>query len=76
VWVVCSLRTGAFGVRVFGASIPSAAREEPMKASQFTDAQNGFILKQDEEGVPVAEICRKAEISHASQVHRKRHHHS
>ncbi|MGK6315730.1 transposase, partial [Neorhizobium sp. DT-125] len=34
-----------------------------MKASQFSDAQKAFILKQDDEGVPVAEICRKAGIS-------------
>ncbi|AEH82254.1 hypothetical protein SM11_pC1181 (plasmid) [Sinorhizobium meliloti SM11] len=30
-----------------------------MKASQFSDAQKAFILKQGDEGVPVAEICRK-----------------
>ncbi len=30
-----------------------------MKASKFTDAQKAFILRQSEEGVPVAEICRK-----------------
>ena len=37
-----------------------------VKASQFTDAQKAFILKQGEEGVPVAEICRKAGISQAT----------
>ncbi len=37
-----------------------------MKASRFSDAQKAFILKQDEEGVPVAEICRKAGISQAT----------
>lgn len=31
-----------------------------MKASQFSDAQNAFILKPGDEGVSVAEICRKA----------------
>jgi putative transposase len=31
-----------------------------MKASQFADAQKAFILKQGDEGVSVAEICRKA----------------
>ena len=31
-----------------------------MKGSQFSDAQKAFILKQGDEGVPVAEICRKA----------------
>jgi putative transposase len=33
-----------------------------MKASKFTDAQKAFIIKQGEEGTPVAEICRKAEF--------------
>ncbi len=37
-----------------------------MKASQFSDAQKAFILKQGDEGVPVAEICRKAGISQAT----------
>lgn len=31
-----------------------------MKASKFTDAEKAFIIKQGEEGTPVAEICRKA----------------
>lgn len=34
-----------------------------MKASKFTDAQKAFVIKQGEEGTPVAEICRKAVIS-------------
>jgi putative transposase len=34
-----------------------------MKASQFTDAQKAFVIKQGEDGTPVAEICRKAGIS-------------
>jgi putative transposase len=37
-----------------------------MKASRFTDAQKAFVVKQGEEGVPVAEICRKAGISQAT----------
>ncbi|ORE91081.1 transposase IS3/IS911 [Stappia sp. 22II-S9-Z10] len=37
-----------------------------MKASQFTDAQKAFIIKQGEDGRPVAEICRKAGISLAT----------
>jgi len=37
-----------------------------MKASKFSDAQKAFIVKQGEEGVPVAEICRKAGISQAT----------
>ena len=37
-----------------------------MKASKFSDAQKAFILKQGEEGTPVAEICGKAGISQAT----------
>ena len=37
-----------------------------MKASRFSDAQKAFILKQGQDGVPVAEICRKACISQAT----------
>lgn len=37
-----------------------------MKASKFSDAQKAFILQQGEEGVPVAEICRKSGISQAT----------
>ena len=36
-----------------------------MKASRFTDAQKAFVIKQGEEGTPVAEICRKAGIGQA-----------
>ena len=43
-----------------------------MKASQFTDAQKAFILKQGAEGLPVAEICRKARISRATYFNWKR----
>jgi putative transposase len=37
-----------------------------MKASKFSDAQKAFILKQGQDGVPVADICRKAGISQAT----------
>lgn len=37
-----------------------------MKASQFSDAQKAFVLKQGDEGVPIAEICCKAGISQAA----------
>ncbi len=43
-----------------------------MKASKFTDAQNAFIIKQGEEGTPVAEICRKAGISQATYFNWKK----
>jgi putative transposase len=37
-----------------------------MKKSKFTEAQIAFILKQAEDGAPVAEVCRKAGISDAT----------
>jgi len=43
-----------------------------MKASKFTDAQKAFIIKQGEEGMPVAEICRKAGISQATYFNWKK----
>jgi putative transposase len=43
-----------------------------MKASQFSDAQKAFILKQGADGVPAAEICRKAGISQATYFNWKK----
>ena len=43
-----------------------------MKASKFTDAQKAFILKQGADGVPVADICRKAGISQATYFNWKK----
>jgi putative transposase len=43
-----------------------------MKASQFTDAQKAFIIKQGEDGVAVAEVCRKAGISQATYFNWKK----
>ena len=43
-----------------------------MKGSKFTDAQRAFILKQGADGMPVAEICRKAGISQATYFNWKK----
>lgn len=43
-----------------------------MKASNFSEAQKAFILKQGDDGVPVAEICRKAGVSQATYFNWKR----
>jgi uncharacterized protein YjcR len=43
-----------------------------MKASKFTDAQKAFILKQGADGMPVADICRKAGISQATYFNWKK----
>ena len=34
-----------------------------MKALNFSDAQKAFILKKGDDGVPMAEICRKVGVS-------------
>jgi transposase-like protein len=43
-----------------------------MKASKFTDAQKAFVIKQGEEGTPVAEVCRKAGISQPTDLNWKK----
>jgi putative transposase len=39
-----------------------------MKASRFSDAQKALILNQGRDGIPVADICRKAGISPATTL--------
>jgi hypothetical protein len=43
-----------------------------MRASKFTDAQKAFILKQGSDGMPVADVCRKAGISQATHFNRRK----
>src|SRR5262249_44435538 len=43
-----------------------------MKASRFSDVQKAFILKQGADGMPVADICRKAGISQATYFNWKK----
>jgi putative transposase len=43
-----------------------------MKASKFTDAQKAFILKKGVDGVPVAEICRRAGVGQATYYNWKK----
>lgn len=43
-----------------------------MKASRFSDAQKAFNLKQGADGMPVADICRKAGISQATYFNWKK----
>jgi putative transposase len=37
-----------------------------MKRSRFREQHIAFVLRQAEEGTPIAEVCRKAGISEAS----------
>jgi ABC-type sugar transport system ATPase subunit len=43
-----------------------------MKASKFSDAQKAFIVKQGEDGTPVAGICRRAGICQATHFNWKK----
>ena len=43
-----------------------------MKASKFSDAQKAFLLKQEQAGTPVAQICREAGISQATYYNWKK----
>ena len=43
-----------------------------MKASRFSEAQKAFLLKQGADGMPVADICRKAGISQATYFNWKK----
>lgn len=43
-----------------------------MKTSKFSDARKAFVLKQGADGMPVAEICRKAGISQATDFNWKK----
>ncbi len=43
-----------------------------MKASKLSDAQKAYFLKQGDEGMPIAEICRKAGISQATYFNWKK----
>jgi putative transposase len=43
-----------------------------MKASKSSDEKKAFILKQGSDGMPVVEICRKAEISQATYFNWKK----
>jgi putative transposase len=51
---------------------PGWEERKTMKASKFSDAQKAFILKQGNDGVPIAEICRKAGISQATYFNWKK----
>ena len=61
-----------FGLE-FSASFPLGWEErKTMKDSKFSDAQKAFILKQGADGLPVAEICRRAGISQATYFNWKK----
>jgi putative transposase len=70
--VLCPLKTGSFGTGVFRGSIPRLGGAEDDEGIEVSDAQKPFILKQGADGIPVAEICRRAGISQASYFNWKK----
>lgn len=59
-------------VRVFRCIFLAGKGTEDDEGIAVSDAQKAFILKQGDEGVPVAEICRKAGISQATYFNWKK----
>lgn len=47
-------------------NFPRLGEQKAVKASNFSDAQTVFILKQGADGIPVVDICQKAGISPAT----------
>lgn len=71
--VLCHLRVGPFAGWVFGRKFPWLGKEVWREGiEKFTDAQKAFVIKQSEEGTPVAEVCRKAGISQATYFNWKK----
>jgi hypothetical protein len=64
--VICDLKSDRFWLEFFRWISSDWEERRAMKASKFSDAQKAFILKQGSDGVPVADICRKAGISQAT----------
>jgi len=56
----------------FSALIPWLRGADSDEGIEVFDAQKAFILKQGADGVPVADICRKAGISQATYFNWKR----
>jgi hypothetical protein len=65
-------KTGPLRIRVFRGVSCCWDERKTMKSSQFSDAQKAFILRQGNDGVPVADICRKAGIRQATYFNWKK----
>lgn len=63
--VTCPAKLGQSELE-FSTYDPRMGKESSIKASKFSEAQIAFVLKQAQDGAPVAEVCRKAGISDAT----------
>jgi putative transposase len=70
--MICSPKTGPFRVRVFRGIFPWLGGAEDDEGIAVLDAQKAFILRQGADGIPVADICRKAGISQATYFNWKK----
>ena len=70
--LICSLKLDRSELEFSAVFSPGWEERKTMKASQFSDAQKAFILRQGADGVPVADICRKAGISQATYFNWKK----
>ena len=71
--MICPPQTGSFEVGVFCYAFLAGRGAESDESEQIHGrARRAFIIKQGEEGTPVAEICRKAGISQATYFNWKK----
>jgi putative transposase len=71
--LLCHLKTGPFLVRVFCRRFPWLGKEVWHEGIEVHGrARQAFVIKQGEEGTPVAEVCRKAGISQATYFNWKK----
>ena len=70
--LICYPKNGPFSKTRFPRYFLGWEERKTMKASKFSDAQKAFILRQGADGVPVADICRKAGISQATYFNWKK----
>ena len=71
--VLCFLRTGPFEAGVFRYTFLVGKRAETHESIEIHGrTRQAFILRQGEDGMPVAEICRKAGMSQATYFNWKK----
>ena len=70
--MLCPLKLDHSQVAFRAVDILGWARRFGVKASKITDAQKAIVIKQGEEGTPVAEVCRKAWVSEATYFNSSR----
>jgi putative transposase len=70
--VICSRKTGSFETGVFRAKLPWLEGAESDEGIEVFGRPDGVHSEAGADGVPVAEICRKAGISQATYFNWKK----